>query len=52
LGFNAYLAFKLAMLHPEGYTWRVCCCVLGLHVFWFYKWASKYGLELLKKMHL
>jgi hypothetical protein len=48
LVFNAYLAFKLGMMHPEGYVWRVCMCVLGLHIYWFYNWSKTYGVALLK----
>lgn len=43
LMFNAYLAYQLYILSPEGMIWRVCLAVLCMHLFWFYKWATVYG---------
>ena len=41
--FNAFQAYKLAQLNPEGAIWKVCCAVLCLHLYWFKKWWDKYG---------
>lgn len=36
--YNAYLAYRLRLLSPDGNIWKVCVLVLGLHLFWFSKW--------------
>lgn len=46
--YNVFLARTLYLISPEGKIWRVCCAVLGLHSYWFSKWASKQGKELLQ----
>ena len=46
LMYNSYLAYRLYCLSPEGLIWRVCLCVLCMHLFWFYKWATVYGSKL------
>lgn len=46
LVYNSYLAHKLYNLSPEGMIWRICTGVLCMHLYWFYKWATVYGLKL------
>jgi hypothetical protein len=46
--YNVFLARTLYLISPEGKIWRVCCAVLGLHSYWFSKWTSKQGKELLQ----
>lgn len=46
--YNLFLARALYLISPEGKIWRVCCAVLGLHSYWFSKWANKQGKELLQ----
>lgn len=43
--YNAFLAYKLAMLSPTGIIWKICICVLCLHLYWFHKWCNVYGLK-------
>ena len=45
--FNAYLAYQLYCLSPEGNIWKTCVFVLLLHCHWFYSWANKTGRKLL-----
>jgi len=45
--FNVYLAYRLYLLSPEGYIWRVCVGVLLFHCYWFYTWYAKQGRKLL-----
>lgn len=45
LMYNAWLAYKLYSLSSEGKIWKVCVCVLGLHLYWFSKWSKKQGRE-------
>ena len=45
--YNIYLAYNLYLITPDGVVWRVCCGVLCLHLFWFYKWIKGYGKKLI-----
>jgi hypothetical protein len=46
LVYNAWLAFTLATLSPEGLIWKICVLVLMLHCYWFQKWYETYGKPL------
>lgn len=41
--FNAFQAYKLFQIHPNGWIWKVCTMVLCLHLHWFRQWWDKYG---------
>lgn len=36
--FNTFFAYKLYTIAPTGLVWKVCLCVLCLHLHWFSKW--------------
>jgi hypothetical protein len=44
--YNIYLAHKLALVAYDGVIWKVCCLVLCLHLYWFFKWVTQYGKKL------
>lgn len=45
--YNVLLAYRLAVISFDGVIWKICVCVLGLHIFWFTKWLTVYGKNLL-----
>jgi len=48
--YNAYLAYQLACISPSGMIWKVCCIVLLVHIYWFYKWCIIYGYKALSQL--
>eukprot|EP01034_Spumella_vulgaris_P029790 gene29790-36890_t len=42
LVYNIYLARQLAVILVDGVVWKICVGVLGLHIYWFYKWCKLY----------
>eukprot|EP01031_Cornospumella_fuschlensis_P032471 gene32470-39260_t len=46
--YNAFLAFQLFSIGHNVVIWKVCTCVLGLHLFWFSKWLKTYGNKVVK----
>lgn len=42
--FNAYQAYMLRQLHPDGMIWKTCVVVLCFHLYWFETWWRKYGV--------
>lgn len=38
IAYNIWILYLCHDLFPEGYIWRVCSAVLGLHLYWFSKW--------------
>lgn len=49
LFYNAYMVYRLYSLHYVPVIWKICLAVLGLHLFWFYKWVQGYGKKLFRK---
>lgn len=47
VAYNAYLAYQLYKISPSGVIWKVCVCVLVMHLYWFKKWVYVYGKSLL-----
>jgi hypothetical protein len=48
--YNIFYAYKLAVLSPNGIIWKICCCALGMHLYWFNTWMHTYGWNQLKQL--